>query len=181
MQLLCFAGKLSFCLECVLYVIMQCFALIVIKNGKSAFVCNWFSLSLFCRVSRRSINRCPNERVSCAWNETCTFPLPSIQTVEHGFPNQPSALAYDPKLQLMTIGTKSGAIKVYPFQGGNMRTIWCVSVRCWCMSSVRLPFIKKKKTLIIFVKLCGKEALMNMEWCKTCLKKSLSLYCCSDM
>ncbi|XP_017310573.1 lethal(2) giant larvae protein homolog 1 [Ictalurus punctatus] len=39
------------------------------------------------------------------------------KTVEHGFPNQPSALAYDPKLQLMTIGTKSGAIKVYGCPG----------------------------------------------------------------
>lgn len=37
------------------------------------------------------------------------------QTVEHGFPHQPSALAFDPKLELMAIGTKSGAIKVYPF------------------------------------------------------------------
>uniref|UniRef100_A0AAR2IKB2 Lethal giant larvae homologue 2 domain-containing protein n=1 Tax=Pygocentrus nattereri TaxID=42514 RepID=A0AAR2IKB2_PYGNA len=39
------------------------------------------------------------------------------KTVEHGFPNQPSALAYDPKLQLMAIGTKSGAIKVYGAPG----------------------------------------------------------------
>ncbi|CAG02557.1 unnamed protein product [Tetraodon nigroviridis] len=37
------------------------------------------------------------------------------KTVEHGFPHQPSALAFDPKLQLMAIGTKSGAIKMYPF------------------------------------------------------------------
>ncbi|MGH0138025.1 UNVERIFIED_CONTAM: hypothetical protein FKN15_027006 [Acipenser sinensis] len=34
------------------------------------------------------------------------------KTVEHGFPNQPSALAYDPKLRLMAIGTKSGAVKM---------------------------------------------------------------------
>lgn len=34
--------------------------------------------------------------------------------MEHGFPHQPSALAFDPKLELMAIGTKSGAIKVYP-------------------------------------------------------------------
>ncbi|KAG5832411.1 hypothetical protein ANANG_G00290880 [Anguilla anguilla] len=33
--------------------------------------------------------------------------------VEHGFPSQPSALAYDHMLQLMAIGTKSGAVKVY--------------------------------------------------------------------
>lgn len=38
-----------------------------------------------------------------------------LQTVEHGFPHQPSSLAFDPKLQIMAIGTKSGAIKVYPF------------------------------------------------------------------
>uniref|UniRef100_A0A8C5ECN9 Lethal giant larvae homologue 2 domain-containing protein n=1 Tax=Gouania willdenowi TaxID=441366 RepID=A0A8C5ECN9_GOUWI len=39
------------------------------------------------------------------------------QTVEHGFPHQPSALAYDPKLQFMAIGTKSGAIKIYGAPG----------------------------------------------------------------
>lgn len=40
------------------------------------------------------------------------FPLP--QTVEHGFPNQPSALAFDPELRIMAIGTRSGAVKMYP-------------------------------------------------------------------
>uniref|UniRef100_A0A7N6BJ45 Lethal giant larvae homologue 2 domain-containing protein n=1 Tax=Anabas testudineus TaxID=64144 RepID=A0A7N6BJ45_ANATE len=39
------------------------------------------------------------------------------KTVEHGFPHQPSALAFDPKLELMAIGTKSGAIKVYGAPG----------------------------------------------------------------
>uniref|UniRef100_A0A8C0BJK2 LLGL scribble cell polarity complex component 1 n=1 Tax=Buteo japonicus TaxID=224669 RepID=A0A8C0BJK2_9AVES len=36
-------------------------------------------------------------------------------TVEHGFPSQPSALAYDPALRVMAIGTKAGAVKLYPF------------------------------------------------------------------
>uniref|UniRef100_A0A8D0GGF1 Uncharacterized protein n=1 Tax=Sphenodon punctatus TaxID=8508 RepID=A0A8D0GGF1_SPHPU len=36
------------------------------------------------------------------------------KTVEHGFPNQPSSLAYDPKLRIMAVGTKSGAVKMYP-------------------------------------------------------------------
>ena len=36
------------------------------------------------------------------------------QTVEHGFPNQPSALAFDPELRIMAIGTRSGAVKMYP-------------------------------------------------------------------
>ena len=37
-----------------------------------------------------------------------------LQCVDHGFPSKPSALAYDPKLNLLAIGTKSGVIKVYP-------------------------------------------------------------------
>uniref|UniRef100_A0A3Q3LDG1 LLGL scribble cell polarity complex component 1 n=1 Tax=Mastacembelus armatus TaxID=205130 RepID=A0A3Q3LDG1_9TELE len=52
---------------------------------------------------------------------SCEFMLISFNrthgTVEHGFPHQPSALAFDPKLQLMAIGTKSGAIKVYGAPG----------------------------------------------------------------
>jgi len=35
--------------------------------------------------------------------------------LEHGFPSKPSALAYDPKLKLVAVGTKSGAIRMYPF------------------------------------------------------------------
>lgn len=37
-----------------------------------------------------------------------------LQTVEHGFPHQPSALSYSPSLELLAIGTRSGAIKLYP-------------------------------------------------------------------
>uniref|UniRef100_A0A8C4ELM8 LLGL scribble cell polarity complex component 2 n=1 Tax=Dicentrarchus labrax TaxID=13489 RepID=A0A8C4ELM8_DICLA len=38
-------------------------------------------------------------------------------TVEHGFPHQPSALSYSPTLQLLAIGTRSGAIKLYGAPG----------------------------------------------------------------
>ncbi|KAI3365365.1 hypothetical protein L3Q82_010450, partial [Scortum barcoo] len=38
-------------------------------------------------------------------------------TVEHGFPHQPSALSYSPSLQLLAIGTRSGAIKLYGAPG----------------------------------------------------------------
>nr|XP_058904386.1 lethal(2) giant larvae protein homolog 1 isoform X3 [Kogia breviceps] len=41
----------------------------------------------------------------------------SLQTVEHGFPNQPSALAFDPELRIMAIGTRSGAVKIYGAPG----------------------------------------------------------------
>uniref|UniRef100_A0A4W5MRG9 LLGL scribble cell polarity complex component 2 n=1 Tax=Hucho hucho TaxID=62062 RepID=A0A4W5MRG9_9TELE len=39
--------------------------------------------------------------------------LSLTQTVEHGFPHQPSALGFSPSLQLLAIGTRSGAIKLY--------------------------------------------------------------------
>lgn len=42
--------------------------------------------------------------------------LSLYQTVEHGFPHQPSALGYSPFLRLMAIGTRSGAIKLYSFE-----------------------------------------------------------------
>jgi hypothetical protein len=34
------------------------------------------------------------------------------QTARHGFPHQPTALAYDPIQRLVAIGTKSGAIRM---------------------------------------------------------------------
>ncbi|XP_012939800.1 lethal(2) giant larvae protein homolog 1 isoform X2 [Aplysia californica] len=37
--------------------------------------------------------------------------------VEHGFPSKPTAVAYDPKLQLLAVGTKSGAIKIFGTPG----------------------------------------------------------------
>ncbi|KAM8798550.1 lethal(2) giant larvae protein homolog 1 [Eudromia elegans] len=39
------------------------------------------------------------------------------KTVEHGFPSQPSALAYDAQLRIMAIGTKAGAVKIYGAPG----------------------------------------------------------------
>uniref|UniRef100_A0A8C5PSX4 LLGL scribble cell polarity complex component 1 n=1 Tax=Leptobrachium leishanense TaxID=445787 RepID=A0A8C5PSX4_9ANUR len=52
------------------------------------------------------------------------------KTVEHGFPNQPSSLAFDPLLRIMAIGAKSGAVKIYGAPGveftglhGDMATV----------------------------------------------------------
>uniref|UniRef100_A0A672N381 LLGL scribble cell polarity complex component 2 n=1 Tax=Sinocyclocheilus grahami TaxID=75366 RepID=A0A672N381_SINGR len=39
------------------------------------------------------------------------------KTVEHGFPHQPSALGFSPSLELLAIGTRSGAIKLYGAPG----------------------------------------------------------------
>ncbi|XP_013422010.1 syntaxin-binding protein 5-like [Lingula anatina] len=36
------------------------------------------------------------------------------KTVRHGFPYQPTALAYDPVQHLLAIGTKNGSLRMYP-------------------------------------------------------------------
>lgn len=38
-----------------------------------------------------------------------------FQTVQHGFPSKPTAVAWDPVLRLIALGTQTGVIKVYPF------------------------------------------------------------------
>lgn len=38
------------------------------------------------------------------------------QVVRHGFPYQPTALAFDPVQNLLAIGTKSGSIRLYPLR-----------------------------------------------------------------
>jgi lethal(2) giant larvae protein len=35
-----------------------------------------------------------------------------FQDVRHGFPHKPSALAYDPDLKLLAIGTKQGMLRM---------------------------------------------------------------------
>lgn len=37
------------------------------------------------------------------------------QTVRHGFPYQPSSMAFDPVQKILAIGTQSGALRLYPF------------------------------------------------------------------
>ncbi|KAL2298862.1 hypothetical protein Nmel_014470 [Mimus melanotis] len=51
------------------------------------------------------------------WGDPALTCLSPWQTVEHGFPSQPSALAYDPVLRVMAIGTKAGAVKLYGAPG----------------------------------------------------------------
>ena len=39
-----------------------------------------------------------------------------FQTVVHGFPFQPTSMAFDPVQHLLAIGSKSGSLRMYPFQ-----------------------------------------------------------------
>lgn len=38
-----------------------------------------------------------------------------LQTFRHGFPHQPTAVAFDPVQKLLAIGTKTGSLRMYPF------------------------------------------------------------------
>lgn len=40
-----------------------------------------------------------------------------VKTLSHGFPHRPSALAWDPKLRLMAIGTRTGLVRIYGTPG----------------------------------------------------------------
>lgn len=58
--------------------------------------------------------------VGCSTFLTASFPpfshlLP--QTVRHGFPYQPSSMAFDPVQKILAVGTQSGALRLYPFFG----------------------------------------------------------------
>ena len=39
----------------------------------------------------------------------------SSQVVRHGFPFEPSAMAYDPVQNILAVGTKNGSLRMYPF------------------------------------------------------------------
>lgn len=38
-----------------------------------------------------------------------------FQTVRHGFPYQPTCLAFDPVQKILAIGSRTGGIRMYPF------------------------------------------------------------------
>nr|CAD7427944.1 unnamed protein product [Timema monikensis] len=46
-------------------------------------------------------------------NCRCSIGILLFQTVQHGFPNKPTALAWDPALRLLALGTATGAIKIF--------------------------------------------------------------------
>lgn len=46
-------------------------------------------------------------------NAECVLWL--LQTVRHGFPYQPSSMAFDPVQKILAVGTQSGAVRLYPF------------------------------------------------------------------
>ncbi|ESP01458.1 hypothetical protein LOTGIDRAFT_111948 [Lottia gigantea] len=65
--------------------------------------------------------------------------------IDHGFPSKPSAMAYDPKLRLLAIGTKSGVLKVLGRPGVEFTTQHDQDV-----TVVQLFFLQEQARLISF-------------------------------
>ncbi|MGH0121914.1 UNVERIFIED_CONTAM: hypothetical protein FKN15_077105 [Acipenser sinensis] len=87
----------------------------------------------------RADNRYPGSSISCSASgtSTCgTAGVPAVgvapketevqetlasenfqicKTVRHGFPYQPTALAFDPVQKIVAIGTRTGGVRMYPF------------------------------------------------------------------
>jgi hypothetical protein len=63
-----------------------------------------------------------------------------FQTVQHGFPNKPTALAWDPALRLLAVGTATGCVKVYPFGSYHLLNWLSLPWGTW----------EQKKSLILF-------------------------------
>jgi len=38
-----------------------------------------------------------------------------LQTVRHGFPYQPTSMAFDSVQHILAVGTKNGSLRMYPF------------------------------------------------------------------
>ena len=53
-----------------------------------------------------------NDYVFVLPDDLITVSLFYFQSVRHGFPNKPTALAWDPELKILAIGTKQGLLRV---------------------------------------------------------------------
>lgn len=95
------------------------------------------------------ISGCHAMLTFCPWSKLLIMIFPSLpQTVEHGFPHQPSALGYSPFLRLMAIGTRSGAIKLYPLNTlGDSSLTSTELVQLWRLQTLKTSKIKLSMSL----------------------------------
>jgi len=59
-----------------------------------------------------------------------------LQTFRHGFPHQPTALAFDPIQRLLAIGTKSGSLRMYPSTDIIINMGWYLAIERLFLSDV---------------------------------------------
>ena len=49
----------------------------------------------------------------CIQSTDCFYSCVCLQCMEHGFPSKASAITYDPELDLMALGSRSGVLRMY--------------------------------------------------------------------
>ena len=57
-----------------------------------------------------------------------------MQCSEHGFPHKPTAVAYDPLLSLLAVGTETGDVRMYVSQC-HYQLVLLVCSECRCILS----------------------------------------------
>jgi len=61
-----------------------------------------------------------------------------LQTFRHGFPYQPTVLAYDPVQNILAIGTKTGALRMYPLCESLYVCVWLALYDIAWLQPIRL-------------------------------------------
>lgn len=114
--------------------------------------------------------------------------LSFLQTVQHGFPHKPSAMAYDPKLKLMAIGTHTGIVKVFgqpgvefygqhtALQGANAQDMIVQQIE-WIPDSGRLISLTTANVLVLWEPAGHLLVPIKTITFEGKLKKVSSLYC----
>lgn len=90
-----------------------------------------------------------------------------FQTFRHGFPYQPTAVAFDPVQKLLAIGTKSGSLRMYPFLRRYLQRCHHVPALgsiVWIQSSIRE-----------LERACFQKSFLVTRVCSSCFFFSLSL------
>lgn len=89
----------------------------------------------------------------CSFTSYASFLL---QTFRHGFPFQPTAVAFDPIQRLLALGTKTGSLRLYPFQWHTIKvrkSTFCIigALLLWDNVSGVFVFRQDGKTVLKFI------------------------------
>lgn len=82
----------------------------------------------------------------------CYFVL--FQTVRHGFPYLPTALAFDPVQKILAIGTRTGAIRMYPFLFRMYAISLYLHSVTWIIFTSRSTQVRVQFMVLFYVSFC---------------------------
>ena len=81
--------------------------------------------------------------------------------MEHGFPSKASAITYDPELDLMALGTRSGALRMWVCNFEMLFVFLVIVFFCICHNFVSLQSILYRASCmwqhLFFIKICDDD------------------------